>query len=368
MENGKKKVIFYRKIDQKLNNLLFFSHEVDNDSSSAILDEIHDILQEDPRMIMIFLMTGTADRYSAIKRKTCVDNKVPTQVIQAKTLRNKGLMSVATKVGIQMNSKLGFNSWYIKMPLTELMMVGYDITHDTKNKKTSYGALVASMHHTASSCIYFSTAQPHHDNRGMSESLSLMMTGAVRAYRELHGGALPTKIIFYRDGVSDGQLQYVYEYELEDVRARLMDMYGKYNDMRRDLGEAPISLRFAFIVVNKKVNTKFFKASNYQNPSPGTVVDSVVTLPERYDFMICSQHIRQGTVSPTVYNVIYDSISLPPAKLQILTFKACHLYYNWSGTVRVPAVVQYARKLAFLCGQFLHRQPHPGLGRRLYFL
>jgi len=43
------------------------------------------------------------------------------------------------------------------------------------------------------------------------------------------------------------------------------------------------------------------------NPPSGTVVDDVVTLPERYDFFLVSQSVRQGTVNPTSYNVIKDT-------------------------------------------------------------
>jgi aubergine-like protein len=81
-----------------------------------------------------------------------------------------------------------------------------------------------------------------------------------------------------------------------------------------------------------------------------------------------SQSVRQGTVSPTSYNVIYDNSELDPDKIQRLTYKLCHLYYNWSGTVRVPAPVQYAHKLAQLVGQHLHRTPAAGMDNLLYFL
>ena len=40
---------------------------------------------------------------------------------------------------------------------------------------------------------------------------------------------------------------------------------------------------------------------------------------------------------------------------QKLTYKLCHLYYNWPGTVRVPMVCQYAHKLAYLVGTSIHR-------------
>ena len=39
-------------------------------------------------------------------------------------------------------------------------------------------------------------------------------------------------------------------------------------------------------------------------------------------------------------------VALKPDQLQKLTYKLTHLYYNWPGTVRVPAVCQYAHKVS----------------------
>ncbi len=60
----------------------------------------------------------------------------------------------------------------------------------------------------------------------------------------------------------------------------------------------------------------------------------------RYDFFLVSQHVTQGTVSPTHYVVVHDQSGLDPDKLQRLSYKMTHLYYNWPGTVRVPAPCQ----------------------------
>ena len=94
----------------------------------------------------------------------------------------------------------------------------------------------------------------------------------------------------------------------------------------------------------------------------------MVTLPERYDFFLVSQSVRQGTVNPTSYNVIEDSSGLKPEHIQKLTYKLCHLYYNWPGTVRVPAPCQYAHKLALLVGESLHTAPSDKLEDTLYYL
>jgi aubergine len=133
-----------------------------------------------------------------------------------------------------------------------------------------------------------------------------------------------------------------------------------YKDAGKDM------CQITYIIVSKRINTRLFVAD--KNPIPGTVADSEITLPERYDFFLVSQCVRQGTVSPTSYNIILDEFGLKPEQIQTLTYRFCHLYYNWSGTVRVPAMCQYAHKLAFLVGQYIHQSPSATLERRLYFL
>ncbi|XP_077485667.1 piwi-like protein 1 [Amblyomma americanum] len=128
--------------------------------------------------------------------------------------------------------------------------------------------------------------------------------------------------------------------------------------------------KLAFVVVTKRISTRFFlpDREHVTNPPPGTVVDSEVTRPGRYDFFLVSQSVRQGAVAPTYYNVIYDTTGLKPDDVQRLVYKLTHLYFNWPGTIRVPAPCQYARKLAFLAGQSLHAEPHPRLSSTLFYL
>jgi aubergine-like protein len=124
------------------------------------------------------------------------------------------------------------------------------------------------------------------------------------------------------------------------------------------------------VVVKKRINNRFFrlKGNQLQNPSPGTIIDTVVTKPTLYDFFLVSQSVRQGTVTPTSYNVIFDESGLVPDSMQSLTYKLTHLYFNWPGTIRVPAPCLYAHKLSFLVGQSLHKEPRIELADRLFFL
>lgn len=100
-----------------------------------------------------------------------------------------------------------------------------------------------------------------------------------------------------------------------------------------------LSPKTAVIIVTKRINNRFFEPQRdgLGNPLPGTVVDTVVTRPEWYDFFLVSQSVRQGTVSPTHYNVVHDSSGMSPNHLQRLTYKLCHLYYNWP--VSMPSFI-----------------------------
>ncbi|KAJ9581672.1 hypothetical protein L9F63_023148 [Diploptera punctata] len=304
-----------------------------------------------PRFILVILATNRLDRYSAVKRKCCVEYAVPTQVILRKNITSKNVASIASKVAIQLNCKTGGAPWTVEIPMKGLMVVGFDVYHDSLQRNLSIGALVASLDKPMSR--YFSAVSYHKTGEELSNELSANICKALHKYRQ-YNNQLPQRIVIYRDGVGEGQLQYVYRHEVTFLKETLKKVYG----------DNPVKM--AFIVVTKRINTRLF--CDGRNPPPGTVVDDVITLPERYDFFLVSQSVRQGTVSPTSYNVIFDELGLDPDKLQRLTYKLTHLYFNWSGTVRVPAPVQYAHKLAFLVGQALHKIPSDGMEEVLYFL
>jgi len=61
----------------------------------------------------------------------------------------------------------------------------------------------------------------------------------------------------------------------------------------------------------------------------------------RYDFFLVSQSVNQGTVTPTSYNVISDNLGLDPDKLQRLTYKLTHLYFNWSVSIVMLGILYY---------------------------
>lgn len=63
---------------------------------------------------------------------------------------------------------------------------------------------------------------------------------------------------------------------------------------------------------------------------------------------------RQGTVRAFHYRVILDNKGISPHVIETFTYKLCHLYFNCTGTVSLPAVCQYADKLAKLTARTIN--------------
>lgn len=279
-------------------------------------------------MILIAVTNNQSDRYSAIKKVCTVQHAVPSQVVTARVMNPRDMRkmrSVATKVAIQMNSKIGGLPWAMDVKLNRIMFFGYDVCHDTRDKSRSYGALVATMDmndptNPKQRNRFFSTVNAHRDGQELSNFLTMGVKKALSQFKQLYG-SLPERLMFYRDGVGEGQTNYVYQHELTNLVDSLKPLYAA----------AGKALKLGFIIVSKRINTKFFVESGRgpaENVPAGTVVDKVVTLPERYDFFLVSQHVTQGTATPTNYNVLYDTFGLPADKIQIMTYKMCHLYVS----------------------------------------
>lgn len=119
------------------------------------------------------------------------------------------------------------------------------------------------------------------------------------------------------------------------------------------------------VTVNKKINTRYFAVGkeNQQNPNKftpqlfnpdsGSVIAEPLSVEESYDFHLAAQYVTQGTCTPTLFRVAYDTTKMPQEALMTFTFEQCFNYYNWEGAVRVPACLQCADKLSKLVSQYI---------------
>ncbi|KAK1270774.1 Protein argonaute 10 [Acorus gramineus] len=156
-------------------------------------------------------------------------------------------------------------------------------------------------------------------------------------------GRKPLRIIFYRDGVSEGQFYQVLLYELDAIRKACASLEPNY--------QPPVT----FVVVQKRHHTRLF-ASNHKDRSstdksgnvlPGTVVDSKICHPTEFDFYLCSHAGIQGTSRPAHYHVIWDENNFTADGMQSLTNNLCYTYARCTRSVSVVPPAYYAHLAAF---------------------
>ena len=74
----------------------------------------------------------------------------------------------------------------------------------------------------------------------------------------------------------------------------------------------------------------------------------MICVSSRFDFFLVSQKVNQGTVTPTHMVVVVDECGMNPDVIQMLSYRLTHMYFNWPGTVRVPAPCQVIFPFFFL--------------------
>ncbi|KAG7489427.1 piwi 2 [Solea senegalensis] len=331
--------------------------ELRDDRTESYVRSIHCQLTSEPNMqLVVCIMVGNRDDlYSAIKKLCCVKSPIPSQAINIRTISNPmKLKSIAQKILLQMNSKLGGELWTVNIPLKHLMVVGVDVHHDTSKKHQSVMGFVASVN--SSLTRWYSRVTFQTPTEELISGFRVCLLAALQKYHEVNHN-LPEKIVVYRDGVSDGQLKVVEQHEIPQL-IKCFEIFPGYEP------------KLVFIVVQKRISTTLYSwcANNFETPPPGTILDHTITHKDWVDFYLMAHHIRQGCGFPTHYILLYNTANLTPDHLQRLTFKMCHLYWNWPGTIRVPAPCKYAHKLAFLSGQYLHSEPAIQLSDKLFFL
>ncbi|XP_067935412.1 piwi-like protein Ago3 isoform X2 [Watersipora subatra] len=330
-----------------------------DDRVATYINAVRDAVNNRVQLVVVLFPTKREDKYNAVKKLLCSERPCPSQMIITKTISDdRKLRSVVQKISLQINAKLGGELWQLNIPLKNTMYVGIDVYHDgAKGKSRSVTGMVASLNKAATR--YYSRVSTQGPGEELINGLKTCFIAALKKYHEVNN-VLPDKVIVFRDGVGDSMLEIVAEHEVK----QLSTCFSTFEQYRQQLPGLTV------IVVQKRINSRLYAVNRgvKENPPPGTIVDHTMTKANWFDYYLVSQHVTQGTVMPAHYVVIHDTSQLKPDNLQQLSYKMCHLYYNWAGTVRVPAPCQYAHKLAYLIGENVRRDPSEELADKLYYL
>jgi len=296
-----------------------------------------------------------SELYDNLKRLTFSEFPIPSQCILNSTLKKDQLLtSVTNKLIMQMNAKVGGMPWAIeKMPLSEkpTMVIGIDYFM----KKDSHSVLGFCATTDKYFARYFSCPKTSPSNIDPTTLISECAYQALLQFK-LENGFLPQRIIVFRTGVADSLIHALLQKEIPQMKLAFQQLrYENY------MTEDP---KLIFMIVNKRA-----KVSMKKLPPVGTCVDKNQN--GRFEFFL----LRSTTTKrATNLKVIYDDSDCENEEIEKLAYKLSYSYYNWSGTIKVPAPCKYAHKLAYNYGNCANEEgplkPHQywESTRSLYFI
>ena len=310
--------------------------------------EINKVIEKQvgANIVLVFLPKSNADRvYKKVKQYCNQHVGVPSQFFtnwSFKFTKNIENMSVCSKVLLQMCAKQKMKIWKVQLPVDvnvnghQTMIVGADVFHRSHHESVT--SVVSS--YDKDFCSYFSqtSVQKRKGDDTLYDIAEKVRSAARRYVKE--NKHPPNLIVVYRDGVGQGQVDSVREKELKSLLKGLQEEFnGK-------------QVKLAYILVTKRLSDRFFiqkGRGDISNPDGGLIIDQDV-VKDGFDFFMVAQQVNQGTATPTNYNFLYNDTDLRVESFYEMTYHQCFQYYNWSGPLKVPAVIMMANKQGLIVG------------------
>ncbi|KAG5418837.1 TFC3 [Candida metapsilosis] len=247
-------------------------------------------------------------------------------------------LSVANSVGLFDNKKV------------PVFILGADVTHPTgqmSKDSVSVAAVVGSEDGIFNK--FPGSLRVQAGGREMIADIKSMVYERLENFHK-KVKALPSKVLFYRDGVSEGQYYTSLKEELPKVKAAFVQ-YGKQHNM------PTYNPKITFMIVVKRHHTRFIPleqnatdpvtkkkiaVTSNDNVIPGTTIDRGITSISFFDFYIQSQQALQGTGIPAHYYVLHDENNYSSDDIQRITYNLCHTFGRATKSVKVVPAAYYA--------------------------
>ncbi|KAH6822432.1 Argonaute family protein [Perilla frutescens var. hirtella] len=266
-------------------------------------------------------------------------------------------------IALKINAKIGgctvalYNSLPSQMPRLfkqdhPVIFMGADVTHPhpLDDSSPSVAAVVGSVNWPAANKYVSRMRSQTHRQEIIQDLCSMAGEILDDFYEEL--SELPSRIIFFRDGVSETQFNKVLQEELEAIRLSCSKFPGY---------KPPIT----FVVVQKRHHTRLFpydtdpslpeNQPNDENVRPGTVVDTVITHPREFDFYLCSHWGVKGTSRPIHYHVLWDESKFTSDEIQKLVYHLCYTFVRCTKPISLVPPAYYAHLAAYRGRLYLER-------------
>lgn len=307
---------------------------------------------EGKRVDMLFIIIPDVDRwlYARIKFFGDVVHGVGTICsVGSKLEKENGQDMYLGNLALKFNLKGGGISHSVANTVTapidaNTMVVGIDVTHpspDSAEDAPSVSCVVASV--DSQMFQWPGSIRTQKGRQEMVEPLEEMFNERLDLWVRKNQ-KLPTKVVVYRDGVSEGQYQTVLREELPAFENVFEKRYGKKDRWPK----------MAIIIVGKRHHTRFYPTrvedADYNpqrdkgswNPLPGTIVDRGIVGKVIREFYLQAHQGLQGTARPAHYVVIKDDISFTADALEQFTHHLCYLFNRATKAVSICPPAYYA--------------------------
>ena len=217
------------------------------------------------------------------------------------------------------------------------MVVGADVSHPAPGAGSEHAASFAAI--TVSADTFYAKYWADVNTNG--NRVEMVTTSNIKEQfgsmaqkwmQRVGQGRAPERLLYIRDGVSEGQYKHVLEEEIRDMKEYFASCSG---------GVIP---KFTVVIAGKRHHIRFFpeKGDRNGNPLPGTLVETGCTHPFEFDFYMCSHVAIKGTARPIHYHCILNEGRWQGAELQQFIFEHSYQYVRSTTPVSLHPAVYYA--------------------------
>ncbi|XP_043472206.1 protein argonaute-2-like isoform X2 [Leptopilina heterotoma] len=306
----------------------------------------NDVKKDKLLLVFVVVPDRPPNIYSKVKQVAELNVGVLTQCLKAFTVFKKLNGATIGNILLKVNAKLdGINHTFSprtkpKCLLEPCMIVGADVTHPSPDAIGIPSIAAVAASHDPKAFKYNIVIRLQPPRAEIIQNLEEIMGIQLRTFREKTGHQ-PKKIVFYRDGVSEGQFPQVMHFELQAIRSACKKLNPNYEP------------QISFFVVQKRHHIRLFPTDKRNsddrnfNVQAGTIVDSEITHPSHIDFYLVSHASIQGTARPTKYRCLWDDSNMTEDEIEQLTYYLCHMFSRCTRSVSYPTPTYYAHLAAF---------------------
>ncbi|KAI1065426.1 hypothetical protein LB507_000045 [Fusarium sp. FIESC RH6] len=294
------------------------------------------------QLLFIIVSKKNSGTYERLKKSADCRYGILTQVVLASHVqKNNG--QYHSNVCMKVNAKLGGATactpplWKTQTFFPDArptMIVGCDVSHAAPGGVTaSVASMTMSVDNNATRYAAVAETNGYRVEMLTPTNVRSMFGQLVPLWKGGHPGKVPSHLIYFRDGVGEGQFAHVLEQEVSEIK--------KYFAGSLRPEQMP---KMTVIIATKRHHVRFFpqKGDKNGNPLPGTLVEKEVTHPFMFDFYLNSHVAIQGTARPVHYSVILDEMGMPVNDLQKMIYQQCYSYARSTTPVSLHPAVYYA--------------------------